>query len=201
MSSAPVPAKDPLNKRQRAFVLAYLADPKREGKAAAVKAGYSAKTGDVIASRLLKVPAIAAEIAAVVAEERRSQADEFAITREKTLRQTAIGAFFDTRKLLNHDGSPKPLHELDYETASQIAGFEVLEKWEGSGKDRVFVGNVLKYKLADRKGYVEMLMRHVGAFEADNGQAGKATANALSALLGQMRGSSLPIVPSPSNDD
>lgn len=181
-----------LTRMQRAFVLAY-ASGKAAGPAAA-EAGYSARTADQKASALLKDPQIANAVAVIKRQETARLYDEYAISREKVLRQVAIGAFPDVRRLFREDGSPKSIHELDYETSCMIAGIEVIEKYEGSGEDRVFVGNVIKYKLADRRGYVDMLMRHVGEYEIDNRQSGAAAANAITALVSQMRGSSLQVV-------
>lgn len=181
-----------LTRMQRAFVLEF-ASGKPAGQAA-VDAGYSARTADQKASTLLKDPAVANAVAVIKRQETARLYDEYSISRAKVLRQVSIGAFPDVRKLFREDGSPKSIHELDYETSCMIAGIEVVEKYEGSGEDRVFVGNVIKYKLADRRGYVEMLMRHLGEYEIENKQVGAAAANAITALVSQMRGSSLQVV-------
>jgi hypothetical protein len=91
-------------------------------------------------------------------------------------------------------GSTKKITELDYETSCLIAGIEVMDKYEGSGEDRVFVGQIIKYKLADRRGYLKMLMRHLGEYEKDNSQSGVAAPNAPTTLVTQMRGSCLQVV-------
>lgn len=178
--------------RKRAFIfkLAAGAAPAE----AAIAAGYSPKTAHVKASQLSNSPDVAAALAIIKKRELARLEDEYKISRDRVLRQVAVGAFPDVRKLFREDGSPKSIHELDYETSCMIAGIEVAEKYEGSGEDRVFVGHVIKYKLADRRGYVDMLMRHLGEYEQDNAQAGAAAANALTTLMGQMQGSSLPIV-------
>lgn len=181
-----------LSDRRRTFVLKI--GEGMTGREAAIAAGYSAKTAHVQGAQLSAIPEIAAAIAVVKRREIDKLRDEYDITRERVLRQVAVGAFPDVRKLFREDGSPKSIHELDYETSCMIAGIEVVEKYEGSGEDRVFVGHVIKYKLADRRGYVDMLMRHLGEYEQDNAQAGAAAANALTTLMGQMHGSSLPIV-------
>jgi hypothetical protein len=45
---------------------------------------------------------------------------------------------------------------------SALAGFEMMEEYEGSGDKRVFVGYAKKVNLVDRKAAVDMAMRHVG---------------------------------------
>lgn len=79
-------------------------------------------------------------------------------------------AFFDVRKLVNEDGSPKSLHEIDDDTAAAIAGLDVVSV----GNAEVGVGSILKYKIADKNSALEKLCKHLGLYEKDNGQAGKA---------------------------
>lgn len=89
---------------------------------------------------------------------------------ERTLNEAARLAFFDARKLFDKDGKPLPITDLDDDTAAAIAGMEVLEQYEGSGQDRVFVGYLKKYKLADKNSAIEKLMKHLGMFAKDNAQ-------------------------------
>lgn len=88
------------------------------------------------------------------------------VTVERVIREIARIGFFDIRKLVNSDGTPKPLHELDDDTAAAIAGLEVARV----GNDQVGVGEVLKFKIADKNSALEKLGRHLGAFETDNKQ-------------------------------
>lgn len=167
--------------QQRVFVAEYLKD--RNGTQAAIRAGYSANSAQEQSSVLLSKPMIRAAIEAVVikAEEKAG------LTVERTLREVARLAFFDPRKLLNADGSPKALTELDDDTAAGIAGLDVQEQYEGSGADRVFVGYVKKYKLADKNAALEKAMKHLGQYERDNAQ----TANPLAELFRQVIGTPL----------
>lgn len=158
------PKTNGLSFQQRVFVAEYLKD--RNGTQAAIRAGYSKNTAGSQAHDLLKKPEIQAAIESFVikAEEKA------ALTVERTLREVARLAFFDPRKLLNPDGSPKPITELDDDTAAGIAGLEVQEQYEGSGSDRVFVGYVKKYKIADKNAALEKAMKHLGQYERDNAQ-------------------------------
>lgn len=161
---------------------------------AAIAAGYSEKSAAKIGSQTLAIPAVKAEIDAIRAQLDAPALERYQITNERVLQQAAYGSFFDPAGLFHKDGSPKSMDEMDYATRCQIVGIEVMEKWSGSGKERVFVGNVLRYKLADRRGYVDMLMRHLGEYKKDNEQAGHAAVGALGELVAQMRGSSVPVV-------
>lgn len=84
------------------------------------------------------------------------------ITADRVLQELARIAFFDPRRLLNADGSPKPINELDDDTAAAVAGLDVLEEYEGSGQDRVFVGYTKKFKIADKNTALTNAMRHLG---------------------------------------
>ena len=156
--------KTELTFQQRVFVAEYLKD--RNGTQAAIRAGYKANSAQEQASRLLSNAMVREAIEAFVikAEEKA------ALTVERTLREVARLAFFDPRKLLKDDGSPKPITELDDDTAACLAGLEVLESYEGSGEERVFVGHVKKYKIADKNAALEKAMKHLGLYEKDNEQ-------------------------------
>ena len=93
-------------------------------------------------------------------------------------------AYFDPRKLLNDDGSPKPITELDDDTAACLAGLDIQEVYEGSGADRVFVGYVKKYKIADKNSALDKAMKHLGLFEKDNAQKVDPFAELLAAIQG-----------------
>lgn len=160
--------------RYASFVEAYLANG-RVGKDAAIKAGYSAKSSEMQASRLLATP----RVRTMLAERERAIAKKLEISTERVLREVARLAFFDTRQLFKPDGSPKAINELDDDTAAALAGLDVLEEFDGTGKDRVFVGYTKKYKLASKIEALDKLMKHMGMFDKDNAQKGQAEAEAL----------------------
>ena len=177
---AKAPAKKPagLSVKQRLFVAEYLKD--RNATQAAIRAGYSADTAYSQGGRLLKHVEVQAQIEQFV-----SKAEEKAgLTIERTLREVARLAYFDPRKLLNDDGSPKPITELDDDTAACLAGLDIQEQFEGSGADRVFVGYVKKYKIADKNSALDKAMKHLGLFEKDNAQKVDPFAELLAAIQG-----------------
>jgi phage terminase small subunit len=55
-------------------------------------------------------------------EERQQRLD---ISVDRVLQELARIAFFDPRKLFNHDGSLKDITELDADTAAAIASVEI----------------------------------------------------------------------------
>ena len=86
------------------------------------------------------------------------------VTVERVLAEYAKIGFFDPRKLLRDDGSPKEISELDDQTAAVIAGMDIQEVYEGSGDSREFVGYIKKYKLADKKGALDSMAKYLGMF-------------------------------------
>lgn len=175
---------DGMTEKKRAFVTEYLRS--NNGTQSAIKAGYSAKTAQQASSRLLKDVVVRAAItqhqAAVVAKVQT----EAGISLERTLREIARIAYFDPRRMFDAKGNPKSIHDLDDDTAAVIAGLDVLEEWEGSGQDRVLVGHVKKWKLADKKGALDMLMKHLDGYNAENKGKAQPLADALAGFVGQI---------------
>ena len=75
-------------------------------------------------------------------------------------------ALVDVRKLVRNDGTPLGLHELDEDTARAIVGIDVVTV----GNAELGVGQVLKFKLADKGANLERLAKLLGYFERDNRQ-------------------------------
>lgn len=88
------------------------------------------------------------------------------ITIDRVLREMGRLAFFDPRRLLNDDGTPKAMNELDDDTAAVIAGLEVARIGNGD----VGLGEVLKFKFADKNAALEKLAKHLGMYREDNEQ-------------------------------
>lgn len=152
VSKAKAKAAQPLlNIQQQKFITAYL----QCGNAteAALEAGYSRKTAYSQGHRLLKK----AEIRTALEQATHKAAEKLDLTAERVLREIARLAFFDIRKLVDNTGKPLPLSELDDDTAAAIVGLDVAN----IGNSDVGVGEVLKFKLADKKGALEMAAKHL----------------------------------------
>jgi phage terminase small subunit len=186
-----------LTQRERAFVAEYLKD--RNGTQAAIRAGYSKASAGTIASGLLKKLHVRAELDRVN-DELMAEAKRIAgLTLERLTLEVARGAFFDARRLSHDDGTPKALHELDDDTASAIAGIELEEVFEGRGEDRRHVGRIHKFKLVDRKAFVDMGLRVIGGYKEDNKQQN--SGEALADMLKDMKRSALPVVARVDDDE
>ncbi|MBQ1766110.1 MAG: terminase small subunit [Aquincola sp.] len=143
-----------LTDKQTAFCREYLVD--LNATAAARRAGYAEKRARDTASDLMAMPKIQAAIADLM-RERETRTN---ITADRVLQELGRLAFFDIRKLYDAEGMPIPLTQLDEDTARAVIGIDRVLV----GNDVVGVGEVLKMKLADKKGALELLGRHLGIF-------------------------------------
>ena len=180
---------------QSVFVQEYLID--LNATQAAIRAGYSAKTAEQQGYQLLQKPSVQAAIA----ERRKEREQRTAVTADRVLLEAARLALFDPRKLFNDDGSPKGITELDDDTAAAVAGIEVVEQFEGSGKDRVFVGYLKKYRIADKNSALEKLFRHHGLYERDNGQKTDPLTSLLHAIAGGNGSAFKPVADDPEREE
>ncbi len=141
-----------LNAKQLRFVDEYLID--LNGKQAAIRAGYSAKTAEVQASRLLSL----AKVSMAVEVKRKELAHDLGITRERVLKEIAAIAFADVRKLYRADGSMLKPHEWPDDVAASVAGLDTNEL----RADGAAIGFTQKVKGWDKSKALENLLKHLG---------------------------------------
>lgn len=147
-----------LTPKQELFIAEYLTD--LNATRAAIAAGYSAKTAESQAARLL----VNVKVAAVIAEKQGKRLAKLEITADRVLQEIARLAFFDPRKFFNEDGSAKQVSELDDDTAMALAGMDVMELFEGSGDQKHAYGLMKKFKLVDKGQNLERLGKHLKLF-------------------------------------
>ena len=150
----------PLTAKQARFVEEYLID--LNATQAAIRAGYSARTAFRIGAENLQKPAIQSAISDKQLE--RSQRTQ--ITADRVIREIARLALFDIRRLLNADGTPKSIQDIDDDTAAALAGLDVVN----IGNSEVGNGQILKFKIADKNAALDKLCRHLGLYDADKSQ-------------------------------
>lgn len=159
-------SKEAAEVRKKLFVEAYILNG-GNGRQAAIEAGYAPKAAAQQASRLLTD----ANLSQLIQTRRASLVHGMQLSTERTLREVARLAYFDPRKLLDSTGRPKPLSELDDDTAAAIAGLEVVDKYEAEpGSDEKTLSTVIKYKFADKNAALDKAMKHLGQYEKDNAQ-------------------------------
>lgn len=176
-----------LTPQQAKFVVEYLRD--FNATQAALRAGYSPKTARQQGARLLSHVDIQRAIAPKQQEAVAAHAEainRMELTVDRTKLEIARIAYFDPRKLFGQDGRPLSITELDDDTAAVIAGLEVLEEYEGSGEDRILVGHVKKWKLADKNAALDKASKILGIYEKDNDQKKPDLATQLAGFVGEL---------------
>lgn len=114
------------------------------------------------ASKLAAAP----EVRHRVEELKAATAKASEVKLERIAAELARLSLFDIRRLVRDDGTPLGMHELDEDTARAIVGIDVVSV----GNAELGVGQVLKFKLADKGANLERLAKLLGFFERDNRQ-------------------------------
>ena len=158
---------DALNPKQARFVAEYVKD--LNATQAAIRAGYSAQTARQQASDLLAKPDIAAAVKELTAQQMEAAGMEAA----ETKRVIGWQVRRDIRRLFDDKGNLRPIHELTEEEASYIDGIDVVKRNLTAGDGAT--DTILKLKLANRQGYVEMAAKHFGLLEEKVSHSGTLT--------------------------
>lgn len=151
--------------KQKRFCLEYLKD--LNGKQAAIRSGYSERTAEVQASRLLTN----AKVQNYIQEKQKQLQEKTGITVERVLNEYARIAFSDLRGYYNEDGSLKKMTDLNEDQAAAIAGVEVDELFDWIGDVKLQTGVTKKIKRWDKTKALDSLARHLGMFAKDNEQS------------------------------
>jgi len=148
-----------LNPKQRRFVEEYLVD--LNATQAAIRAGYSPKTANEQAARLLAKVSIQQAIqAAQQARSARTQIDT-----DYVLRRMVEIDQMDVLDIMDDQMSLKPVSQWPGIWRTYLSGFDLAEMFEGRGEDRDMVGILKKIKWPDKVRNLELLGRHLGMFK------------------------------------
>lgn len=142
---------DKLSPKLKRFCDEYLVD--NNGKRAAIAAGYSKKTAEVCASKMLRIP----KLAAYIAQKTAKKCEKLEITAERVMQEIAKLAFYDVRKLVDDNGKLLPFSKIDDNTAAAIGGIDIVTR----GNSEISVGEITKVKLSDKTKSLELLARHL----------------------------------------
>ena len=152
-----------LNPKQERFVTEYLID--LNGKQAAIRAGYSPKTAEVQASRLLSV----AKVRAAIDKALEKQQNRTEVTADRVIKELGLIAFSDMADYVEvgPDGEVrvKPFTEMPEGASKVIAGVKevrrIMGSGEGDGKEVILEAR-LEYKHYDKVAALNILAKHFG---------------------------------------
>ena len=153
--------KGELTPKQERFCEEYLID--YNATAAAIRAGYSAKTAHVIGQENLRKPAISERLSTI----RKQRSEIIQVDAVKVLTELCKLGFSNMGDFIKpqEDGSfYTDFSKLTREQSAAIQEITVEEYMDGRGEDARPVKRT-KFKLADKKGALELIARHLGMFD------------------------------------
>jgi phage terminase small subunit len=156
-----------LNDRQRVFVDEYIID--FNGTQAAIRAGYSQKTANEQAARLLADVSIQAAIAERIND--RSKRTE--ITQDRVLLEIARLAFNDPRKAFDEDGNLLPVKQWPDDVAAAISSIKVTEQRIDNDGDEIIASQIKEIKFWDKGKQIELAGKHLAMFTEKLNVSGK----------------------------
>ena len=149
-----------LTAKQKRFCEEYLID--LNGAQAAIRAGYSETSAKQIAAENMTKPYLRDHIQ-LLAEERSKRTE---ITSDNVLKEIAKLGFSDIRQIFTDDGALRGVTEFDNDIAAAVQSVEVVTTYNGEEDDngRKVPQHTHKIKLADKKGALELLGKHLKLF-------------------------------------
>ncbi|MDI3301583.1 MAG: terminase small subunit [Burkholderia multivorans] len=156
-----------LTAKRAAFVEEYLKD--LNGSAAARRAGYSERTANEQATRLLAN----VHIQAAVAEKIKARAERNQVDADYVLQRMVEIDKMDVLDIMTDEMALKPVSEWPRVWRQYLSGFDLAEMFEGTGDAREMVGILKKIKWPDKVKNLELLGRHLGMFKETVEHTGK----------------------------
>lgn len=144
-----------LTDKQRRFILEYIKD--RNGTQAAIRAGYSRKGADVIASNLLGNIRISSEIDKIVGK----HLEDLNLDNQVVLKRVNNIADLDPGRMFDAKGNFLDIPDLPEDVRKCISGFDFVTLYEGDGDQRHAFGQLRKIRFADRLKANELLGKHL----------------------------------------
>jgi len=149
-----------LTPKQIRFCEEYLID--LNGKQAGIRAGYSPKTAEQQASRMLSN----VKVQTYLQELRKSVSKKLEISREMVVSELAKIGFSDIREFYNEDGTLKNIKDLSDSAAAALSGVEVDELWEYDPEEdqKVPIGVTKKIKRWDKVAALANICKILGFY-------------------------------------
>jgi len=166
-----------LNPRQIQFCREYIID--LNATQAYIRAGYSKQAANKNASKLMANDGIQQLIARFA----RDRALRTQTESDQVIAQVARLAMSDIRKIFTETGALKHVEEIDDDTAAAIQSVKITRRPSGETDEegRTIYDDVIEYKLADKRGPLELLGKHASLWESKSGGS-ETTAEALREL-------------------
>lgn len=158
--------KKSLEPKQKLFCEEYVKD--MNGTQAAIRAGYSERTANEQAARLLAKASVQEYLNKLIKE----RSERTKIDSDRVLTEIAKLAFTDIRKIFNENGQLLPVHMLPDEVAASVSSVEVVTT-KIPGTDPVEVEHTAKIKFWDKRGSLELLGKHLKLFTEKVEHTGK----------------------------
>lgn len=131
---------------------------KGDGTNAAIAAGYSKKTAAQQASRLLK----RVKVKEILEDLNSKLKAKAIVTKERLINELESIALFDLRTLYDENGALLPVKDLSQAAGAAITGIEIMEEFDGTGKDRVHIGNTVKIKMNSKISAIDTILDTMG---------------------------------------
>lgn len=147
-----------LSDKQERFCQEYVKD--FNASQAAIRAGYSEKGSTVQGTRLLANVSVRARVASLKAlVEREAIVSAVDVLKElKRLATVDLGGAFD------QNGKLLPVHMMPEDVRRALAGIDVFDEFEGTGRDREKIGETTKIKIHDKTRALELLGKYLKMF-------------------------------------
>nr|WP_306821426.1 terminase small subunit [Providencia rettgeri] len=149
-----------LTDKQDMFCREYLVD--LNATQAAIRAGYSEKTANAQAGRLL----VNVSVQERIQELKSERGERLEVDADYVLKRLVEIDQMDVLDILHDDGGIKPIHEWPKVWRTSLSGMDLAEMFESKDGERDLVGIMKKIKWPDKVKNLEMIGRHrsVGAF-------------------------------------
>lgn len=148
--------------RDERFAREYLID--LNGAQAAIRAGFAPKSARVTASKLLTKP----NVKAIIEADSRAAAEKLGITAVSVLRELQLMGFSNMQDYSKKQSNGTLRLDFSQVTREQAAAIQEITTEEftipGEDDEDVRVVTKMKFKLADKRGSLELLGKHLKLF-------------------------------------
>ncbi len=152
-----------INEKQKKFCEEYIID--LNATKAAIRAGYSKRSAEVTASRMLRN----ANVATYIEKLRGVQMENAGLSASKVIDELKSLGFWSIQDFITDDNSILDLSKLDRAVVRPIVGIKVTETIHGTGKKAIREIKT-ELKLADKRAALTDLGRHLGIFKNEDNQ-------------------------------